>query len=199
MNRTMSEQRTTDAAPSCKPLTRREMAARVAADIPEGFYVNLGIGVPLQVADFMPADREVIIHSENGILGMGPAPAPDKIDRWLINASKNYVTLRDRRLLYAPRRQFCADPRRPSRPLRARRVSGRGRTATSPIGRPPTTTPRPRSAARWILPPAPKPALGADGAHDQIGRQPAGAPLHLSAHRDRARSSASIPISPCST
>jgi 3-oxoadipate CoA-transferase beta subunit len=92
-DKTTREQKTTEAAASCKPWTRREMAARAAADIPEGFYVNLGIGIPVMVADYIPADREVIIHSENGILGMGPAPAPDKIDRWLINASKNYVTL----------------------------------------------------------------------------------------------------------
>ena len=61
-----------------RPLTRNEMAARVARDIPEGWYVNLGIGAPLQVADHVPAEREVIFHSENGVLGMGPAPAPDR-------------------------------------------------------------------------------------------------------------------------
>jgi 3-oxoadipate CoA-transferase, beta subunit len=77
-----------------RPLTRNEMAARVALDIPEGWYVNLGIGAPLQVADHVPAEREVIFHSENGVLGMGPAPAPDRIDRWLINAGKQYVSLR---------------------------------------------------------------------------------------------------------
>jgi 3-oxoadipate CoA-transferase, beta subunit len=77
-----------------RPLTRYEMAARVARDIPEGWYVNLGIGAPLQVADHVPAEREVIFHSENGVLGMGPAPAPDEINRWLINAGKQYVTLR---------------------------------------------------------------------------------------------------------
>ena len=78
----------------CKPLTRTEMAARLACDIPEGWYVNLGIGAPLQVADYVPAEREVIFHSENGVLGMGPAPAPEAINRWLINAGKQYVTLR---------------------------------------------------------------------------------------------------------
>jgi 3-oxoadipate CoA-transferase beta subunit len=75
-------------------MTRAEMAARLARDIPEGWYVNLGIGAPLQVADYVPAEREVIFHSENGVLGMGPAPAPDAINRWLINAGKQYVTLR---------------------------------------------------------------------------------------------------------
>ncbi len=79
---------------TCKPLTRGEIAARVAGDIPEGWYVNLGIGAPLQVADYVPAEREVVFHSENGVLGMGPAPAAEKINRWLINAGKQYVTLR---------------------------------------------------------------------------------------------------------
>ena len=79
----------------CRPMTRAEMAARVARDVPEGWYVNLGIGAPLQVADYVPPEREVIFHSENGVLGMGPAPAPEEINRWLINAGKQYVTLRD--------------------------------------------------------------------------------------------------------
>ena len=78
----------------CRPMTRAEMAARLAGDIPEGWYVNLGIGAPLQVADYVPAEREVIFHSENGVLGMGPAPAAEAINRWLINAGKQYVTLR---------------------------------------------------------------------------------------------------------
>ena len=79
---------------ACQPRTRNEMAARVARDIPEGWFVNLGIGAPLQVADHLPAEREVVFHSENGVLGMGPAPEPDRINRWLINAGKQYVTLR---------------------------------------------------------------------------------------------------------
>jgi 3-oxoadipate CoA-transferase beta subunit len=77
-----------------KPLSRPQMAARVARDIPEGWYVNLGIGIPTAVADHVPLDREVIFHSENGVLGIGPAPAEAEIDRWLINAGKQYVTLR---------------------------------------------------------------------------------------------------------
>lgn len=75
-------------------LNRYEIAARIAKDIPEGWYVNLGIGVPTLVADHVPTDREVIFQSENGLLGMGPAPAEDAIDPWLINAGKQYVTLR---------------------------------------------------------------------------------------------------------
>ena len=77
-----------------KPFTRPQMAALVAQDIPEGWYVNLGIGIPTAVADHVPLEREVIFHSENGVLGMGPAPAKDNIDPWLINAGKQYVTLR---------------------------------------------------------------------------------------------------------
>src|SRR5690242_6712009 len=80
-----------------KPLSRTEMAARVARDIPEGCYVNLGIGIPTAIADHVPLDREVIFHSENGVLGMGPAPPKDQIDPWLINAGKQYVTLRQDR------------------------------------------------------------------------------------------------------
>jgi 3-oxoadipate CoA-transferase beta subunit len=73
---------------------RTQMAARVAQDIPEGWFVNLGIGIPTMVADHVPEEREVILHSENGILGMGPAPAPDKVNAWLVNAGKQPVTLR---------------------------------------------------------------------------------------------------------
>ena len=82
------------ATTAAKPYTRTEMAARVARDIPEGWYVNLGIGIPTAVADHVPMEREVVFHSENGVLGMGPAPAKDAIDPWLINAGKQYVTLR---------------------------------------------------------------------------------------------------------
>jgi 3-oxoadipate CoA-transferase beta subunit len=76
-----------------KPYSRQQMARHAAADIPEGWYVNLGIGIPTLIADHVPKDREVIFHSENGVLGMGPAPAPEKIEPWLINAGKQYVTM----------------------------------------------------------------------------------------------------------
>ena len=75
-----------------KRYTRDEMAARVARDIPEGSYVNLGIGLPTLVANHLPKDREIILHTENGLLGMGPAPQPGEEDPDLMNAGKQPVT-----------------------------------------------------------------------------------------------------------
>jgi 3-oxoadipate CoA-transferase beta subunit len=73
-------------------LTRNQIAARVAADIPDGAIVNLGIGLPTLVANWLPPDREIVLHSENGLLGMGPSPAPGDEDEDLINAGKQPVT-----------------------------------------------------------------------------------------------------------
>src|SRR5260221_3358325 len=77
-----------------QPLEREALAARLARDIPEGWFVNLGIGIPTLVGNYVPPEREVIFHSENGILGMGPAPPRAEVNQWLINASSQYVTLR---------------------------------------------------------------------------------------------------------
>ena len=73
--------------------TKDELAARVARDIPEGATVNLGIGQPTLVANHIPPSLEILLHSENGILGMGPAPAAGQEDYDLINAGKQPVTL----------------------------------------------------------------------------------------------------------
>jgi 3-oxoacid CoA-transferase B subunit len=76
-----------------QPLTGTGIARRIAADIPDGSYVNLGIGLPTLVADAADPAKEIVYHSENGILGMGPAPAPGAGDPELINAGKQPVTL----------------------------------------------------------------------------------------------------------
>jgi 3-oxoacid CoA-transferase B subunit len=76
-----------------QPFSRDQMARRAADDIPEGWCVNLGIGIPTLVVNHVPPDREVVFHSENGILGMGPAPEEGREDPWLINAGKQLITL----------------------------------------------------------------------------------------------------------
>lgn len=73
-------------------ITRQQLAARIAQDIPEGSYVNLGIGAPTLVADYLPDDQEIVLHTENGMLGMGPSPVEGEIDPDLINAGKQPVT-----------------------------------------------------------------------------------------------------------
>src|ERR1044072_3273450 len=73
--------------------SRSEMAARVARDIPDGAVVNLGIGLPTMVANHLPQGREVVLHSENGVIGMGPAPPEAAADLGLLNAGKPPVTL----------------------------------------------------------------------------------------------------------
>lgn len=74
-------------------LTRDQIAERVAQDIPEGAYVNLGIGLPTRIASYLPTDKEVFLHSENGLLAFGPSPEPGEEDPELINAGKEFVTM----------------------------------------------------------------------------------------------------------
>ena len=94
--------------------TRDEMAQRAAQDIPDGAYVNLGIGIPELVAAHVPEGREFIYHTENGLLGMGPAPPAGEEDPELINAGKQAVTAlqaKDARSEAQAARQFTEHPR----------------------------------------------------------------------------------------
>ena len=75
-----------------KPLDRDGIAARIARDIPEGWFVNLGIGIPTKVSDFV-TDREVIFHAENGVIGIGPAPDAANINPYLVNAGVQHISL----------------------------------------------------------------------------------------------------------
>ena len=73
--------------------SRERLARRAAQELRDGFYVNLGIGLPTRIANFLDPEKEIFLHSENGLLGMGPAPEPEAEDPELINAGKEYVTL----------------------------------------------------------------------------------------------------------
>jgi 3-oxoadipate CoA-transferase beta subunit len=75
------------------PLNRKQIAWRAAQDLDDGVYVNLGIGMPTLIADVLPEDREIVLQSENGVLGVGPAPGANEVDLDLVNAGKQPVTL----------------------------------------------------------------------------------------------------------
>jgi 3-oxoadipate CoA-transferase beta subunit len=97
MTATSAPQKPTPAAAfggNVKAWTRPEMAARLADDIPEGWSVNLGVGMPLLVGNYVPIEREVVFQSENGLVGMGPLQKANELNTWIVNAGKQNVTLR---------------------------------------------------------------------------------------------------------
>ena len=99
------------------PLDRRELAAIIARDIPPGSYVNLGIGQPTTVAEYLPPEADVVLHTENGMLGMGGEAVGDQVDGDLTNAGKVPVTETAGRLVLPPCRLLRDDARRSSRRL----------------------------------------------------------------------------------
>ncbi|MEM9140682.1 MAG: CoA transferase subunit B [Pseudomonadota bacterium] len=89
------------------PWDRNQMAERAAAELEDGFYVNLGIGIPTLVSNYVPADYDITLQSENGMLGMGPFPTENEIDPDLINAGKQTITELDRTSYFSSSQSFA--------------------------------------------------------------------------------------------
>ena len=174
-----------------KRLTDPQLAARVAQDIPDGAYVNLGIGMPTHVAAHVPEGREVIYHSENGVIGVGPPPDRGQVDPEMIDASKRLHHHRSWRRLLRAFRQFRDDARRAHRYRGPRRLSSGRDRRPGELGDAATKAFRPPSAVRWTWSSGCK-TICVMMRHTGQDGSPRCCALHLSPDRDSGVVSASI-------
>ena len=105
-----------------QPLTRHQIAWRAAQDLLEGSYVNLGLGLPVLVANYKPDDRDLMFHSENGIVGVGPLASENEEDPDFVDAGSQKITLSPGAALFDSDTGVCDDPRRAPRCHAARRL-----------------------------------------------------------------------------
>ena len=138
-----------------QPLNRRQMAWRAAQDIDDGLLVNLGMGMPVHVADYLRPEVDVFIQAENGVIGAGPLAPPDRADPDLVDASSRRITLRPGASIVDFVLVVRHDPRRPYRRHHPRRLRGGGQRRPRQLGHAACRTRGHWSAAPWTSPPAP--------------------------------------------